>query len=61
MRWVGELESGSPRRADTDLMDARTIFRTEPLNIQTEHVANIRRLPGWGRGRGRAAARQCRG
>ena len=61
MRWVGELESGSPHQADTDLMDARTIFRTEPLNIQTEHVANIRRLPGWGRGRGRAAARQCRG
>ena len=60
MRWVGEL-SQAPLTGLTDLMDARTIFRTEPLNIQTEHVANIRRLPGWGRGRGRAAARQCPG
>ena len=56
MRWVGEL-SKAPLTRLTDLMDARTIFRTEPLNIQTEHVANIQRLPG----RGRAAARQCRG
>ena len=55
MRWVGDTEA--PLARLTDLMDARTIFRTKPLNIETEHVGNIRRLPG--RGRGRAAARQC--